>query len=372
MKKKEILVHIASWSIVASLMFFLQTNVYSTGDALLHASRALVAQMLAFYINLYFLLPRFYSKKRYFNYSFSVIAVLLIALGYFSLTNRLLPRPSMHLMAKPIPQIDDSIRFEPNRQGVPFKMKRSPNSQEFDTKDPFRWERFSFITVFNTIPFLFLSVLIWIDIDNRKRKQQEITLKNENLLSEMRFLKSQINPHFLFNALNNIYSLAFTKSENTPHMIMKLSDMLRHVVYNSSSVVQLSKEVTYIKNYIDFQILKLGSSENIQFDFEKANQTLSLEPMLLIPFIENAFKHSDIDSNPNGYISIELSTDGKSIELMVQNSFAKAYHTKDHTPGIGLQNVQQRLNLAYPGRSSVTYKSENETFTVNLNLITHA
>ena len=195
---------------------------------------------------------------------------------------------------------------------------------------------------------------------------------NENLISEMRFLKSQINPHFLFNALNNIYSLAFRKSDHTPEMIMKLSEMLRHVVYDSSNSVSLNKEVAYIKNYIDFQTLKLGNEKGVTFDHEGINDRLVLEPMLLIPFIENAFKHSNIEDSDDGSIDIKLSTEGTVIRLEVRNTFSESTQTKDHTPGIGMQNVQQRLNLVYPEKSKLTKTIQGGVFIVNVEIDTNA
>ncbi|HCX22722.1 MAG: hypothetical protein CMB80_15700 [Flammeovirgaceae bacterium] len=354
MKVREILIHTLVWMAFLAIITFWQWDIFSLQDSLIHASKMAVISIAVFYSNYYLLLPRLFAKGKTFYYVLSIGAILIGVYLIFELTKEWMPRPEF--MNRPKPD-----EFKESFKNLP-RMEPPKNM----------WTRMLPQTAAQTIPMLFFSSLLWFANENRQRKQKEVSLMNENLISEMRFLKSQINPHFLFNALNNIYSLAFRKSDHTPEMIMKLSEMLRHVVYDSSNSVSLSKEVSYIENYIDFQTLKLGDDKGVSFNHEGINDRLILEPMLLIPFIENSFKHSNIEEADDAFIEINLRTENSTIRLEVKNSFSETTQTKDHTPGIGMQNVRQRLNLVYPNRSELTQKVENGVFIVNVEIDTNA
>ena len=222
-------------------------------------------------------------------------------------------------------------------------------------------------TAMNTIPSLFISTIIWFSELARRRRQQESDLKSESLQSEMKFLKSQINPHFLFNALNNIYSLSITKSQKAPEMIMKLSEMLRHVVYDSSNKTTLEKEIQYINNFIEFQNLKIGTKVDVKFECD-ANGSEIIEPMVLIPFVENAFKHGDIENNPNGFVHIQLLTKRKYLHYSVINTYPKTKESKDKYGGVGIQNVKKRLEVAYPGKANLHSEAKEGIFSVELDM----
>jgi len=196
-------------------------------------------------------------------------------------------------------------------------------------------------------------------------------MKNENLQTELKFLKSQINPHFLFNALNNIYSLSYTHSEKTPEMIMKLSNMLRYMLYeNNERKVSLREEITYIRHYIDFQLLKIEGSPRLQIDMDQADGSLMIEPMLFIPFIENSFKHSNIEDTKHGWIKLQLRTEGKKVYFHISNSIPARTYTKDVVGGIGLQNIRKRLELLYPGKHQLNITSHDHVFEVDLQIDT--
>ena len=354
MKVRETLIHALVWLAFLAIITFWQWDIFSLQDSLIHASRMAVISIVVFYSNYYLLLPRLFAKGNTFYYVLSIGAILVGVYIIFELTREWMPRPEF-------------MNF-PRRAEFKEIFKDMPRMEPPKNM----WARMLPQTAAQTIPMLFFSSLLWFANENRQRKEKEVSLMNENLISEMRFLKSQINPHFLFNALNNIYSLAFRKSDHTPEMIMKLSEMLRHVVYDSSNSVSLNKEVAYIKNYIDFQTLKLGNEKGVTFVHDGINDRLVLEPMLLIPFIENAFKHSNIEDSDDGSIDIKLSTEGTIIRLEVKNTFSESTQTKDHTPGIGMQNVQQRLNLVYPDKSKLTKTIQDGVFIVNVEIDTNA
>lgn len=346
LRKKEIIIHIVCWLAYCGIIFYWQSNVFDSSAALFHTTRFVVIEVIVFYFNLYFLLPRFFVHGKYLIYSLFIVLILFFSHSVFDHTSQFSPPP--HLKDE-----NNITRHEDKHQ-------------EGDL--PRHWERIIIFTLVNVIPALFFSSIFWISNENRKQKQREITLINENLNSEMRFLKSQINPHFLFNALNNIYSLSFTQSEKAPHMIMKLSEMLRHVVYDSSNSVRLEKEILYIDNFIDFQKLKIGEEIDVTFDHQQADDSFIVEPMLLIPFVENAFKHSDIENNPKGFIHIRLSTSGTLLDLEVENSTPSVEHTKDRFSGVGIENVTKRLDLAYPGKSRFRKEISENSFKIHLTL----
>jgi LytS/YehU family sensor histidine kinase len=183
---------------------------------------------------------------------------------------------------------------------------------------------------------------------SRKKERDEELAISEKIQSEMKFLKSQINPHFLFNALNNIYSLTITGSADSSEMILKLSDMLRYILYEcNESKVPIENEWKYIENFIEFQKLKSKEELNIRIEFNNAVPGALIAPMILIPFVENAFKHSKVEDTEKGWVNLSLNNNTEAIILQVDNSIPEQVHNKDEVGGIGLKNVNRRLELAY-------------------------
>lgn len=206
-----------------------------------------------------------------------------------------------------------------------------------------------------------------------KTRQREIDLTHQNIEFEMKFLKSQINPHFLFNALNNIYALSIIKSERTPDMILKLSDMLRFTLYESESKkVKVGREVDYIVNFIEFQKIKMDSEPNIKIDISNCNKELMIEPMLLIPFIENSFKHGNIDNTKKGWLQLDIKTLGPMLIFQVANSLPSIAINKDVVGGIGVENVRKRLDILYPGRYKLNITTTESEFRVYMEIDTFA
>lgn len=188
-------------------------------------------------------------------------------------------------------------------------------------------------------------------------------LKNEKLDMELRYLKAQINPHFLFNALNNIYSLVYTNDENAAESILKLSEMLRYVTDEcQTDKISISKEVKYINNYIDFQLMRMEKHPNIEFHKEIRNPDFKLPPMIFQPLIENCFKHSRLESNQKGFIRISLIQTEKELTFVTENSqSACVFNKQSERGGIGVMNVQKRLQLAY-GKNFTFHVENNSHF----------
>lgn len=202
-----------------------------------------------------------------------------------------------------------------------------------------------------------------------EKEKETIQNKNEQLQTELKLLKSQINPHFLFNALNNIYSLSVINSPKTQESISYLSDMLRYVLYDcEQNLVAIDKEMKYIRNYIKLFGLKSSKPFNITTNFNVENNAIKLAPMLFIPFIENAFKHSSIEKQKDRFITIDLEADASTINFSVRNSIPKTPNEKDAVGGIGLENVKKRLGILYPNKHQLQISGINDVFDVRLQL----
>ncbi|MBL7798560.1 MAG: histidine kinase [Saprospiraceae bacterium] len=200
------------------------------------------------------------------------------------------------------------------------------------------------------------------------RKEREATeFRSEKLEAELKFLKSQINPHFLFNALNNIYALTVIKSDKASDNLLKLSGMLRYMLYDcKADHVPLGKEIEYLRHFIDLNLLKDSRGLNVEVHLDESRPGLTIAPMLLIPFVENAFKHSKIEDRAHGWIRIELTTLTDRIQFAVENSVPETAHSKDQEGGIGLVNVRRQLELLYPDHHTLDIEQKDDTFRVLL------
>ncbi len=201
-----------------------------------------------------------------------------------------------------------------------------------------------------TILIFIISSFIYVYDENIKAKEKNLTLVNLNMTNELRFLKSQINPHFLFNTLNNIYSIILQDSEKGANSVVKLSEMLRFILYDlEKEKINISDEITYIENYISLQSLKDDSIiSNLIFNhyIEVDNK---IEPMLFLPFIENSFKHSNIGLSHNSSIVITIRSDKNNVFFSIKNTFdKKSIYKRSKLGGIGNENVKKRLDILYP------------------------
>lgn len=203
----------------------------------------------------------------------------------------------------------------------------------------------------------------------QKKEEETIKNKNESLQTELKLLKSQINPHFLFNALNNIYSLSAINSEKTQQSISYLSDMLRYVLYECEQEwVSLYKEITYMQNYLKLFALKSSVPYSITTDFDIQDRNLDIAPMVLIPFLENALKHSNIEKRNGAFIAIKIRATTKEMLFEMENSIPKAVVQKDKVGGIGLENVKRRLAILYPQKHELIITNQEGVFKVILKI----
>ncbi|MGB3467226.1 MAG: histidine kinase [Cyclobacteriaceae bacterium] len=216
------------------------------------------------------------------------------------------------------------------------------------------------------IPFALFARFM---VDWFKNKQFKIMMETQQLKSELALLRNQVNPHFLFNVLNNIDTMVYPHSEEASEAIMKLSSIMRYMLYESDAdMVNIEKEITYLKAYIDLQRMRLKLTDKIVFNIDDSLQDVKIAPMLLIPFVENAFKHATrIDQQLTVEVQLQKSTD--TIDFTVINSHDPAVaEEKDKTGGIGLSNVKKRLALIYPDRHTLDITSTSGLYQVNLTI----
>lgn len=202
-----------------------------------------------------------------------------------------------------------------------------------------------------------------------EQERRLVRAEREQLTTELKFLKSQINPHFLFNSLNNIYTLTLLKDEQAPESLLKLAGMLRYMLYEAEApTVSLSREIEYIRSFVALYQLKDSRGLNVTMKLDESRPELPIAPLLLIPFVENAFKHSRIEDRKDGYIDIRLDTTSTEICLQVTNSVPPIPMPVDRVGGIGLDNVRKRLALIYPDRHELTTHEGTGSFSVTLQI----
>lgn len=199
---------------------------------------------------------------------------------------------------------------------------------------------------------------------------QKIEHKAQRIEAELKLLKSQISPHFLFNTLNNIYGLAYLRDERAAVMISKLSKLLRYLLYDCDQPkVGLSKEKDLIENYLSIQLLKHEDAQNVDFYHAGITNRNRIAPMILINFIENCFKHSDLESNPRGWIKISLEVDNGELNFRTENTVREEIaETSIKHKGIGLTNSLKLLEANYPNKHQIDITHESRLYQLNLKM----
>jgi len=287
-----------------------------------------------FYFNYFYLIPKLLFQKKIFLYILFLVAglaaILLLSQTYFYFLEIIIKH-------------------------------RTPHHHFFS--------RFFFMPLTPSLVALTVSSSIKITSEWFINQRQKKEMEAEKLSSELAFLKSQINPHFLFNILNSICSLARKKSDDTENAIIRLSQIMRYMLQDSNNEkVDLEKEIEYLQSYIELQRLRISNQINIEFIIEGRTNSIMLEPLLLIPFVENAFKHG-VSYLENSEIHIYLKVDVSNLFFRIENKIIKAIkETIPQEPGIGLKNVVRRLELLYPGKHKISIKNNGEKYIVELKI----
>lgn len=213
--------------------------------------------------------------------------------------------------------------------------------------------------LFTIIGFAFL-------IRSLQQDEQLKALKEQQLMSELTYLKAQLQPHFFFNTLNNIYGLALKQSKDTAPLVAKLAEMMRYMLYKADEkLVLLKDEIEFLRNYVAVENIRYRSAIKIDFDVQGIDTGSKISPLLFLPFIENAFKHGIAEEENEGFVHIVICKTGDELTLDVANSVAA---TKVNIGGIGLTNVKKRLEILYPGKHKLEIAKTERVYQVNLTL----
>ena len=201
------------------------------------------------------------------------------------------------------------------------------------------------------------------------KEQRNLQLQKENLAAQLQLLKAQVHPHFLFNTLNNIYSHTQNTAPVAAHLIAGLSDILRFILYESSQqLVPLSKELKMLRDYIELEKIRYGNKLELHIDLPEDTHSLQIAPLLLLPLVENCFKHGTSNVLEQPWISLQVSLAGRQLQMKLLNGKPNDERKNDPSSGIGIQNVQKRLALLYPGKYQLAINNEEDVFIVNLAL----
>lgn len=338
-KALRIITHIAVWAVVLALPYLLDSHhgMEHHRDEALYRSFFFLNSITnflwigVFYLNANLLAPRFFAHRRYLPYALTLILVFGTVMAiHFLLFESIIPLPHFSIQGSTaflLPAFGLTIAISTTVRVVQDRM----------------------------------------ETDKLAKERQA-----ENLKTELSFLRSQINPHFIFNILNNLVALEQLKSPELGPTIMKLSHLMQYMLYETDEErVSLVKEVEYLQSYIDLQRQRFGNKVPVTVNFDPSPGLFEIEPMLLIPFVENAFKHGvGIIENPA--IEIRLEVREGILYFMVRNRFNEASsETKDKGSGIGLGNVRRRLNLLYRNQQILHVSKDDGWFTVFLELNLH-
>lgn len=345
-KKIIILVHVLLWAVIIVIpKFFMPVWIKVS---ILFEVLLWVPIIAFFYLNYFILIPKLLTRKKFLLYTLSILGILVVTLFIGTATR---PPDGSPLQIK---QMSSPMPIDPPRDSLFF---------------PFRGLRNL------TSCFLFLAISTSIRVTEQwySNEKQRKEMENQKLTAELSFLKSQINPHFFFNTLNSIYSLAITKSEKTPEAIIKLSELMRFIIYESEKdLVPLRRELDYINNYVELQRLRLMSNISVKYTIEGDYNDKKIEPLLLLPFIENAFKHG-IDSTKNCTININLKIVQNKLVLVVENPIIKpSMKSPNEQSGIGLANSKKRLQIIYGTNHQLNITQTSDSFRIDLTLLLKA
>ena len=335
----EAIIHVAVWVLLFLLPFLLHPNYqYKKPVTTIPINNFVLIYVInfltwigVFYLNAFVLVPRFINQLKYKAYGVS----LIILTGILLLINWV----SFHFL---IP-------------GIKYQIGG-----------------FLILYMFPCLFFLASSIVYKMLVDRVKLEQVTKEKENENLKTELSFLRSQVSPHFMFNVLNNMVALARKKSDLLEPSLIKLSSLLRYMLYETvDENVPLDKEVEYLQSYIDLQQQRFGKNVKVETNFRNADKSYFIEPMLLIPFVENAFKHgTGMIEDP--FILIQLQVLDQMLHFKVSNRYNGASNEiKDRSSGIGLANVRRRLELLYGKNQHLEITKSDGVYTTSLQIKLH-
>jgi len=340
--RNRVLTHMLFWLTVLLIApFTSDPTITDVKEAFLFRAVALPPKILATYWLVYFLIPKLWSRGRYLSFILA-FCISTVILAFLYRLNNVYVAETLAGLPHPKESLTQMIR-------------------EF-------W-----YTVLAYLPRLyFFAIVFWFvkaAKDRYTQRHQIAMLEKEKAEAELRFLKAQIHPHFLFNTLNNLYLLTLDKSDQAPAVVAKLSDILDYMLYvGRASRVPVRKEIDLLNNYIDLEKLRYGDRLTLTFDRQIDEPDTQIAPLILLSLVENAFKHGVSDTTKDAEIRISISVDAGNIHCRVFNTKPEV-QTADpgnYRDGIGRQNIHRQLELQYPGAYRWEVDEGPDTYEVNL------
>jgi two-component system LytT family sensor kinase len=330
---KHALIHSAYWILVTG--FFLYEKRYLIQKANLPYFFACVTGRVALliiiaYLNLHYFLPKYLIKKRYLAY---FTAVILSVIGYVF-----------------VQSVFDFYLYG-------YVVGPMYNSHLSETLS---------YNFFSALWYLGLMLALKLSLDWYGQQLAIKQIMVEKLNAEVNFLRAQVNPHFLFNILNNLYALTLKQSALAPDVVLKLSAMMEYMLYDSNDEkVLLEKELTYLHNYIELERLRFEDAAEINVTTDTVAAGQKIAPLLLLPLVENAFKHGLSKQTENGWLKVVINVDGATLTATVDNSKPSSAPYKSKG-GIGIVNLKKRLKLLYPDTYKLELEDNKDTFKATL------
>lgn len=331
--KLHLLLHITFWVVVGLVHMLIFWLVFESDQLLLRALTNLFFLSFIFYFNTRILVNHILEKQKYTYYIMSAILLILIMIPIRTAVN---------------------LQFAPPKTDLPI----------YNFENAFR-----LVTFITNLCIVLFSTIYQVLVNRLESERKVLNTLNQNKEAQLQFLRSQINPHFLFNTLNNIYSLAVTKSDKTASMVVKLSNLLRYVIYESEEEqVLLSEELAQIEQFIELYQMRNETPHKITFEVRGIPNNAMIEPMVLIPIVENCFKHCDFETNEAAYAKISAATKNGSIIFKTVNTKNDNNLQKDKVGGVGLENIRKRLALKQGFNWRLETKDNGETFETKCSL----
>ena len=354
----KVILHMLAWAVLLGLPLYFMIRFEVKKDFLLTFYGINLINGLIFYTNYLILVPRLFFQKRKYKYYLSAIA--LIACFYF------VSNFSMKILntEERAERSTEQFNRPPDE-----KINPGPPRGELAYRFPLRT---SHIMGYTSSAIFLVFFSLGLKVLERQSKIEKIQeeMEREKLNSELAFLKNQISPHFFFNTLNNIYSLVSISPEDSQNAILRLSKLMRYLLYESEQGnTMLSQEIDFMKNYIDLMKLRTSEKVSLNISLPEKFEDRRIAPLLFVPFIENAFKHG-ISNREKSFIDISMEINSDSIIFKCSNSVhtAKEIEAIGNKGGIGLENVKKRLNLLFPERHDLKISKSEKQFDVNLRI----
>jgi two-component system, LytTR family, sensor kinase len=357
--KIKIFLHLLAWAILLILPFYFIKRWQVGNDFIWLYYLNTIISGIIFYINYLVLVPKLYFQSRKHRYFISVFITLAI---FYFITDRSNDLVFKYVYGHNNTEIDNTHLERRNKPEPP------PSPGRFLGRPPFR-QIHLFNYGFNSLFLIFFSVGLRVLERHSHNEKLQKELEKEKLNSELAFLKNQISPHFFFNTLNNIYSLISINAEDSQKAVLKLSKLMRYLLYESEQGnTLLSSEIEFMNNYFDLMKLRTSEKISLNISFPENFDDIRIPPLLFIPFIENAFKHG-ISYREKSFIEIKMTAGKDSISFRCVNSVVRSKEETDTShPGIGLENVSKRLLLLFPGRHELKINKTDKEFEVLLQI----